>query len=226
MKEPKFLFDEGVKEIMMSLLSLGAMAYEADYVAKQLNNRPEPIEQKIEALSKAKKVKPNISFDQAAKKLMDMYAHENDVEKPKISNETTNHNRLIKFVKKHEKFSDKPFWDYKQYSIGYGTKAKPGDVRITEKEASNRLIKEIENRRNRVSEIGKQWGYNWNDDQIDALTSFAFNIGSLSGLTNNGKRDNNTISKMILKYNKADGVPLAGLTKRRHEEHLMFNSKI
>jgi GH24 family phage-related lysozyme (muramidase) len=73
MKEDLLIFDEGVKEIMMSLFSLGATAYEVDYVTQQLKNRPEPIEQKLEALSQAKKVKPNLSFDQAYQKLMDYY---------------------------------------------------------------------------------------------------------------------------------------------------------
>ena len=76
MKEDLLIFDEGVKEIMMSLFSLGAMAYEADYVMKQLEKRPEPIQQKIEALSQAKKVKPNLSFDQAYAKLMELYKTE------------------------------------------------------------------------------------------------------------------------------------------------------
>jgi GH24 family phage-related lysozyme (muramidase) len=73
MKEDLAIFDEGVKEIMMSLFSLGALAYETDYVVKQLEKRPEPIQQKIEALSQAKKIKPNLSFDQAYIKLMDSY---------------------------------------------------------------------------------------------------------------------------------------------------------
>ena len=73
MTEKLSTFDEGVKEIMMSLFSMGAMAYEADYIAKQMEQRPEPIEQKIEAFSHVKKVKPNISFDQAYRKLMDFY---------------------------------------------------------------------------------------------------------------------------------------------------------
>jgi GH24 family phage-related lysozyme (muramidase) len=67
------MFDEGVKEIMMSLFSMGALAYEAGYIADQLKKRPEPPPQKIEALSKAKKIKPNVTFDQAYKKLMDYY---------------------------------------------------------------------------------------------------------------------------------------------------------
>ena len=43
-------FDEGYKEILMGLLSLGATAYETDYILKALKERPEPIEQKIDSL--------------------------------------------------------------------------------------------------------------------------------------------------------------------------------
>ena len=39
-------FDEGVKEIVMTMLSLGATAYEADYVLDQLKKSPEPIEKR------------------------------------------------------------------------------------------------------------------------------------------------------------------------------------
>jgi len=33
-------FDEGFKEILLGLLSLGATAYETDYILKLLNKRP------------------------------------------------------------------------------------------------------------------------------------------------------------------------------------------
>lgn len=49
-------FDEGVKEILMTLLSLGATMYETDYILNQLSKRPEPIEQKIQAINKAEQI--------------------------------------------------------------------------------------------------------------------------------------------------------------------------
>jgi len=45
-------FDEGVKEILMTLLSVGATMKGTDYMLDQLKKRPEPIEQKIQALNK------------------------------------------------------------------------------------------------------------------------------------------------------------------------------
>jgi cell fate (sporulation/competence/biofilm development) regulator YmcA (YheA/YmcA/DUF963 family) len=43
-------FDEGVKEILLSLLSVGATMKGTDYMLDQIKKRPEPIEQKIQAL--------------------------------------------------------------------------------------------------------------------------------------------------------------------------------
>jgi len=45
-------FDEGVKEILMTLLSVGATMKGTDYMLDQLKKRPEPIEQKVQALDK------------------------------------------------------------------------------------------------------------------------------------------------------------------------------
>ena len=59
-------FDEGVKEILLSLLSIGATAYETDYLVDVLRDRPEPIEQKVDALKQAEKMIISPSFDKAA----------------------------------------------------------------------------------------------------------------------------------------------------------------
>lgn len=63
-------FDEGFKEIVMSLLSLGATAYETDYILKVLDERPEPVEQKIKALKKADDIIKSDKFDTVAAKVM------------------------------------------------------------------------------------------------------------------------------------------------------------
>lgn len=221
----ELMFDEGVKEIMMSLFSLGAMAYEADYVMKQLNKRPEPVEQKIEALSQAKKVKPNVTFDQAYNKLMSYY--DKDGQQPQKLNPTPFvDNDLLSFIKKHETYIPKKYWDYKQYSIGYGTKASPNDTKISEQEAARRLAKVVAEHKKKVVEASKKWGYNWNKKQIDALTSFRFNIGNIGELTKNGTRDNNTIAKKMLEYVGAGGEVAGGLVNRRKAEQQLFLGKI
>ena len=68
--------------------------------------------------------------------------------------------------------------------------------------------------------------YNWNQNQFDALLSFAFNIGSIDQLTNNGKRTINEISKKIPEYNKSKGKVLEGLVRRRNFEKNLFDTPI
>lgn len=63
-------FDEGYKEILMGLLSLGATAYETDYILKALKERPEPIEQKIDAVEKADELISSPKFDKVASEIL------------------------------------------------------------------------------------------------------------------------------------------------------------
>lgn len=68
--------------------------------------------------------------------------------------------------------------------------------------------------------------YHWNQNQEDALTSFAFNIGSIDQLTANGTRSIATISEKILLYNRAGGAVLEGLTRRRKAEKALFDTSV
>lgn len=68
--------------------------------------------------------------------------------------------------------------------------------------------------------------YNWNQNEYDALVSFAYNIGSIDQLTANGTRNRSTIAEKILQYNKAGGKALAGLTRRRESERILFLTPI
>jgi|14_taG_2_1085336.scaffolds.fasta_scaffold10093_1 hypothetical protein len=63
-------FDEGFKEVVMSILSLGATAYETDYILKVLDERPEPVEQKVQALKKADDIINSDKFDKVAAEVM------------------------------------------------------------------------------------------------------------------------------------------------------------
>ncbi|MBA4687234.1 MAG: glycoside hydrolase family protein [Candidatus Galacturonibacter soehngenii] len=64
--------------------------------------------------------------------------------------------------------------------------------------------------------------YTWNQNEFDALVSFAFNVGSINQLTANGIRSRSIIAEKILLYNKAGEKTLDGLTKRRKAERELF----
>lgn len=64
--------------------------------------------------------------------------------------------------------------------------------------------------------------YGWNQNEIDALVSFAYNIGSIDQLTANGTRSRATIAKKMLEYNKAGGTVYRGLVRRREAERKLF----
>lgn len=68
--------------------------------------------------------------------------------------------------------------------------------------------------------------YHWNQNQLDALTSFAYNIGSIDQLVSYGSRSIAEISEKILLYNKAGGQVLEGLTRRRKAEKALFDEKV
>lgn len=118
------------------------------------------------------------------------------------------------------------------YTIGWGTtnadfnitqtKIMPGLV-ITQAKADEWLEKSVNNKyAPLVSKYDSK--YHWNQNQFDALVSFAYNIGSIDQLTANGTRTVKQISEKILNYNKAGGKVLAGLTKRRQAEQKLFNT--
>jgi GH24 family phage-related lysozyme (muramidase) len=68
--------------------------------------------------------------------------------------------------------------------------------------------------------------YSWNQNEFDALVSFALNNGSIDELTKFGTRTRSVIASKILEYNKAkvDGVlqEVPGLTTRRKAEQTLF----
>lgn len=63
-------FDEGFKEVLMTLLSLGATAYETDYILDKLKEDPTPIEQKVRAVKKADDMIKSPKFDAVADELI------------------------------------------------------------------------------------------------------------------------------------------------------------
>ena len=66
--------------------------------------------------------------------------------------------------------------------------------------------------------------YKWSQNEFDALVSFAYNIGSIDGLTSSGSRSK--IVDKFLAYNRVGGKILSGLTRRRQEERVLFITSV
>lgn len=64
--------------------------------------------------------------------------------------------------------------------------------------------------------------YNWNQNELDALVSFCYNIGSIKQLTADGTRSKAVVASKMLQYNKAGGKVYRGLTRRRRAERELF----
>jgi lysozyme len=110
------------------------------------------------------------------------------------------------------------------WTIGYGhtLNVKPTDV-ITEVAASMLLKEELQNYADKVDKIVAVASQN----QFDALVSFAYNVGTsaLSGSTLLKKHNAGEYleaQEQFLKWDRAAGKVLAGLTRRRAHEAALY----
>lgn len=140
-------------------------------------------------------------------------------------------NKCIDLVKEFEGCHLEAYQDeVGVWTIGYGitnsdksitkTTIKKG-LKIT-KETAEEWLCECLNKRYAPLISKYDTRYNWNQNEFDALVSFAYNIGSIDGLTANGSRSKSVISNKMLQYNKAGGKVYNGLTRRRKAERTLF----
>ena len=119
-----------------------------------------------------------------------------------------------------------------KWTIGYGHTAnvKQGD-RITQQQAEEYLksdLAKFENLVNNKSYVPQTI----NQDQFDALVSFAFNLGggNLKELCTanypKGQKTVDHIAQEITLYNKANGKVCNGLVRRREKEKQLFLGQI
>jgi lysozyme len=85
--------------------------------------------------------------------------------------------RLIEQLKKDEGFSPVTFWDNEQMTIGYGTKAFPGEKLITEQDAEVRLGDRVLEAMKDFMSLYDDCQELINDVRAEALTNMAFNLG-------------------------------------------------
>ena len=135
--------------------------------------------------------------------------------------------KTLALIKHFEWFSSNAFWDYKQWTHWYWTKAEwPWDTITKEwatKELKNKVNKEF-NLNNYISSevMNKLW-----DNQKAALTSFIFNLwpGKLSSfqwLLSKYPDTADQIATKMQRYNKAGWNILKWLVSRRKTEAKLF----
>ena len=115
-------------------------------------------------------------------------------------------------------------------TIGYGW-TKPIDgvplhmgMTISQAKAESLLRTGLKSYENNVNKYNSR--YNWNQNQFDALVSFAYNIGSIDALVKKGTgyKTIAEISATIPKYCNAGGKRLQGLVNRRNKEKTLFDT--
>ena len=131
---------------------------------------------------------------------------------------------LVAYVKKEEKFTAEAFWDFQQWTNGWGTRAHyPREV-ITEAEADRRLEIELSAAQAMVDHFkpGLPTGVR------SALTDLTYNAGfqwSHAGLGEAVKdEDWVAVAAHLVQYDRAGGRVLGGLLERRKTEASWFSN--
>lgn len=137
--------------------------------------------------------------------------------------------RGIGFIKSFEGlrlFAYKPIKSERFYTIGYGhcsPDIKANDT-ITLEQADTLLKKDISVFEKNVNKWQKQ--YRFNQNEFDALVSFAFNVGTVDRLLQYGKRSKKEIANSFKLYCYAGGKKNQGLLERRVKEEKLFSESI
>lgn len=143
----------------------------------------------------------------------------------------------ISLIKKFEGYSQYAYWDYSQWTIGYGTgvdkDAYPNG--ITEPEADRLLRNVVLRYEGYVQDFLNKYNIIVNQNQYDALVSFTYNLGNvwtyssevtirtylINGIQNYTPEQ---IKAAFLLWVKAGGVVNQGLVRRREQEADLFLS--
>lgn len=135
-------------------------------------------------------------------------------------------NKGLELIKKFEGCRLAAYKDFGGvWTIGYGhTKGVTAGETITQAQADAFLVEDCGKAEAAVNKYMNK--YNFNQNQYDALVSFAFNIGSIDKLTINGTRTIAEISSKIPAYCNCAGKKLQGLVNRRTEEKELFDTPV
>jgi len=142
----------------------------------------------------------------------------------------------VAILKAEEGFSSKPYWDYAQWTVGYGTKC-PDDMLeyykehgITEAEANTLFRTYLVRFEEELHKFATRAGITLTQNQFDALLLFTYNCGSgwsysTGGLIYQAIVSGATGNDLIYAFSRwcsAGGQILPGLLRRRLAEANMY----
>lgn len=135
-------------------------------------------------------------------------------------------NNGIKFIKNFEGCVLKAYNDgYGTPTIGYGhTSGVSYGMKITQAEADRMLQADLKYYEDNVNKYVNT--YNFNQNEFDALVSFAYNIGNVDELLRNGSLAKKDIPSRMRLYVHVGEEVSDGLVRRREEEIKLFNTPV
>ena len=141
----------------------------------------------------------------------------------------------INLIKSTEGFSKYKYWDYSQWTIGYGTACGANEYPngITEAEAEKLLYKYTGAFADCVNDFAIDYGITLTQNQFDALVCMSYALGNLwyaydefdlKTILINGSEKYSflEIAQAFGEWRKAGGKVLQGLVKRRQLETALF----
>ena len=141
----------------------------------------------------------------------------------------------VEVIKKWEGFSAKPYWDYKQWTVGYGTRVPDGKLEeynkngIPVEEANTLLYAMLNDMGKDLNSFFDKFGLTMTQSQFDALLSLTFNCGtSWMGEVSTFRTSviegwtGNDFVFAIGQWSTAGGVTLPALIRRRLAEANMY----
>lgn len=138
--------------------------------------------------------------------------------------------KCIALIKEFEGFAARPFYDYGQYTVGYGTACKYGEYSngITKEQADTLLRNKLAAIEPDINKFATNNGLTLSQQQFDALVSFTYNLGS--GWMNSStlktamiqRADANEIIYAFSIWCTAGGKVVDGLVERRLAEANLY----
>ena len=146
----------------------------------------------------------------------------------------------VNLLKREEGFSKKPYWDYAQWTVGYGTKCPDDKLEeykangITEEEAEKLLRSYIARFEGEIHKFAARTGLTLTQNQFDALMLFSYNCGtgwmySTTGILYKaivgGAKGNELINAFSRWCNAGGQIKTFLLRRRLSEANIYLNGK-